>query len=192
MKEERELWERKYREGSHSQKDPDSFLLQVDQTFVQPAFPHGGRVLDVAGGIGRHALFYARRGWQATMIDISETATANLKQVAEGEKLSIAIYTADLDEFRLTGWKEQFDLVLVFFYLQRKLFPALEGLLRRGGLLIYKTHLRSRTNSKTAPSHPLHVLEPGELMKTFATMEILHYRERLSARSTAELVARKR
>ena len=192
MQREREKWNRKFAEGSHPPPAPDSFLIEADKRFVAPAFPDGGRVLDVAGGLGRHALFYSHKGWQATLIDISEVAAQKLAEIAEREKLSLTIYTADLDEFSLQKWQQQFDLVLVFFYLQRQLFPALMDLLRAGGLLIYKTHLRSETNSSSAPSNPLHVLEPDELPRVFAQMEILDYRERLTERSTAELVARKK
>ena len=179
-------------EGSHPPPQPDSFLIEADKRFVAPTFPRSGRVLDVAGGLGRHALYYARKGWQATLIDISEVAAQKVTEIAERDKLSLTIHTADLDEFRLRQWQEQFDLVLVFFYLQRQLFPALLDLLRAGGLLIYKTHLRSETNSSAAPTNPVHVLEAGELPQAFSQMEILHYRERLTERSTAELVARKK
>jgi SAM-dependent methyltransferase len=189
---ERELWNRRFSEGTHPPAEPDPFLIEAHERYVAPAFPNGGRVLDIAGGLGRHALFYARKGWQATLIDISEVAAQSVTEITEQEKLSLTIYTADLDEFRWREWSGQFDLVLVFFYLQRQLFPALMNLLRSGGLLIYKTHLRSETNSNSAPSNPLHVLEPGELQRAFAEMQILHHREQLSKRSTAELVARKK
>lgn len=192
MQSEHELWNRKFSEGSHPPLEPDPFLMAADERHVTTAFPRGGRVLDVAGGLGRHALFYARKGWQTTLIDISEVAAQKVTEIAEREKLSLTIFSADLDEFRLKQWEGQFDLLLVFFYLQRQLFPALMDLLRSGGLLVYKTHLRSESNSSSAPSNPLHVLEPGELPRAFARLEVLHYRERLSERSTAELVARKK
>ena len=192
MESEREKWNRKFAEGSHPAGEPDPFLIESNERYVVPAFPNGGRVLDVAGGLGRHALYYARKGWQATLIDISEVAAQRVTEIAEQEKLSLTIYTADLDAFRWRKWHEQFDLVLVFFYLQRQLFPALADLLRNGGLLIYKTHLHSETNSNSAPSNPLHVLEPGELQRAFAEMGLLYYREHLTERSTAELVARKK
>jgi len=189
---EREKWNRKFSEGSPPAVEPDSFLIEANAHYVAPAFSNGGRVLDIAGGLGRHALFYARKGWQATLIDISEVATQRVAEISEKQKLSLTIYTADLDEFRWKQWREQFDLLLVFFYLQRQLFPALIDLLHPGGLLVYKTHLRSETNSSSAASSPQHVLEPGELQRAFAVMDILHYRERLNERSTAELVARKK
>src|SRR5437016_4037883 len=67
---ERDLWNKKYSEGSHTSLDPAPFLLSAWSEFLKDVAP--GKALDVAGGVGRHALWLAERGWQVKLVDISE------------------------------------------------------------------------------------------------------------------------
>jgi hypothetical protein len=87
---------------------------------------------------------------------------------------------------------EQYDLILVFFYLQRELFPALISALKSGGMLIYKTYTSEQKRfSTTGPTHPMFLLEPNELLRAFASLRILHYQETIAEKGVAELVALK-
>jgi hypothetical protein len=45
---------------------------------------------------------------------------------------------------------------------------------RGGGLLVYKTHLKSQGQRL---KNPAHLLEPGELLRMAEGLRILHYRE---------------
>ncbi len=79
---------------------------------------------------------------------------------------------------------------MVFFYLERKIFRELLQAIRPGGLLIYKTYT-SVEAKLNGPKNPAHLLEPGELLRLVAGLRVLHYREELAEKATAELVARK-
>src|SRR5205807_1034082 len=67
---EKTLWNRKYTAGSHVSVDPDPFLVSAYSEFLAGTTP--GRALDVAGGVGRHALWLAQRGWNVRLVDVSE------------------------------------------------------------------------------------------------------------------------
>jgi tellurite methyltransferase len=185
---ERELWNAKYQAGSHTSLKPDPFLLQADEDYVRPLLPSRGTVLDIAGGVGRHALFYAKRGWKATLLDVSEVAIALAQKNARRRKLAIETIAADLNGYDLWELPQRFDLLLVFFYLDRTLFPALVDMLKPGGLLIYKTYLQGTVKG---PTHPLHLLEPNELLRAFPGLRVLHDRETVGESRTAEFVGRK-
>jgi len=185
---EQEMWNAKYQAGSHTSIKPDPFLLQADKDYVQPLLPARGAVLDLAGGVGRHSLFYAKRGWKATLIDVADIGTALAQNNARRRKLKIKTITADLNHYDLRQLPQRFDLILGFFYLQRSLFPALVEMLKPGGLLIYKTYLRGTVKG---PTHPLHLLEPNELLRVFPGLRVLHYRETVGESRTAEFVGRK-
>jgi SAM-dependent methyltransferase len=186
---ERERWNRKYREGLHALSAPDPFLVEVFSQFVQPAFPDGGSALDLAGGAGRHALYLAQRGWRVTLTDISQVAIEKARQNAGALASRFHFVVDDLTQFRAS--QTQFDLVMGFFYLERAIFPELVKAVRPGGLLIYKTYTAEQLALEGGPRHPAHLLEPGELLRLVKGMQVLHYSETVAAKATAEVVAKK-
>ena len=193
-RDERTLWNRKYSEGSHASREPDPLLISAYSEFIGGSTP--GSALDVAGGAGRHALWLAERGWKVTLVDVSEVginlARKNLANLRDKPPLSnIDFKILDLEKARDLG-HEQYDLILVFFYLQRELFPALISALRSGGFLIYKTYTTDQQRFPGGPSHPMHLLQPNELLRAFSVLRILYYHETLREKGVAELLARKR
>jgi 2-polyprenyl-3-methyl-5-hydroxy-6-metoxy-1,4-benzoquinol methylase len=188
---EKSSWNQKYSEGSHTSLQPDPFLVSAYDEFLSAASP--GIALDVAGGVGRHAIWLAQRGWRVKLVDISE---AGVKQAEENAKQTgtaslITTEVRDLNTNQDLG-REQYDLVIVFFFLQRELFPALIAALKHGGILIYKTYTTEQQRFRNSgPSHPMFLLEPNELLRTFSSMRVLHYHETISQKGVAELVARK-
>ena len=191
---EKSLWNKKYSEGSHLSLDPDPLLVSAYDEFLSNHEP--GLALDVAGGVGRHAIWLAQRGWRVRLMEISdvgiELAKKNTERAFSGrdkEEL-ITTATADLSAARDLG-REQYDLVLVFYYLQRELFPALMAALKPGGFLIYKTYTTEQKRFGGGPNHPMFLLEPNELLRAFNALRILRYHETTAEKGVAELVARR-
>lgn len=164
------------------------FFLDAYKNFVLPLFPARGRALDVAGGVGRHSLVLALDGWQVTMIDISGEGLKQAGENARNKGLNLDLVNKDLSQQDAISGK--FDLILVFFYPERSIFPQLMRALRPGGLLLYKTYTeQSSKNEGRRPSHPMHLLQQNELLSAFSPLEALHYNE-ASGKGTAELIAR--
>lgn len=215
---ERTVWNQKYREGSHTSLSPDPFLFAAYSEFVAGTQP--GVALDVAGGVGRHSLWLADRGWKVKLVDISRVGVSLAHENFRRQHLHVvgsnrpAVEVLEEPVFDLTGehpalfaeqletevldlsrvhdlGHEQYDLILVFFYLQRSLFPALFSALRPGGFLIYKTYTTESCRLGRGPTHPLHLLQPNELLRAFQSLRILHYHETIREKGTAELVAQK-
>lgn len=186
---ERETWNRRYREGSHSSLKPDPLLEEAYENYVAPLCPRPGTALDVAGGVGRHAMWLARRGWRVTLTDISEVGLSQARENAGAVGDQIEFVQADMKNFK--AGRRRYELVLVFFYLERKIFPELVKALRPGGLLIYKTYTREQRGFQGGPRHPLHLLGENELLRAFSALRVLHYSETIRDRGVAELVGRK-
>lgn len=188
---EKSIWNKKYSEGSHRSLDPDPLLVSVYEEFLSDRKP--GLALDVAGGVGRHAIWLARQGWSVKLVDVSEVGIELAKKNAEhalsagGKETLLSAEVADLNSAHDLG-REQYDLVLVFYYLQRELFPALISALKPGGILIYKTYTTEQRRFG-GPSHPMFLLEPNELLRAFSSLRILHYHETMTEKGVAELVA---
>jgi SAM-dependent methyltransferase len=87
----------------------DRTEAEVDRA-VAMLRPEGGeRVLDLACGIGRHALELRRRGFEVVGIDISAELLEMAESAASAESLEISFVQADL---RLLDFRDEFDLVL--------------------------------------------------------------------------------
>jgi SAM-dependent methyltransferase len=182
-------WNQRYEQGSHASLDPDPFLVRAYREFVEPRFKYVGRALDLAGGVGRHALYLAERGWLVTLMDISDAALQRARRQAEQQDLHIFAEQADLTVARLP--EDAFDLIVVFFYLERSLFPQIAAALRPGGMLIYKTYTTEQQKLSGGPTHPMHLLLSGELKSAFGELEALFYSETVTEKAVADLVARK-
>lgn len=188
-KDERQAWNQRYREGSHANFTPDAFLVSAYEEYVHPLFPGAGTALDVAGGLGRHAMWLGRRGWRVTVVDISEVAAQKALAKAGRGHVQLDFLVRDLTTYRLEP--ESFDLILVFFYLQRELFPALIRALKPGGVLLYKTYTKEHRKFAKGPSNPMYFLDRDELLDAFRDLDVLYYRETVQEKGVAELVARK-
>jgi len=187
---EKTLWDKKYSEHSHSSLEPDPFMVSAYDEFLSGS--SSGLALDVAGGVGRHSIWLAQQGWQVKLLDISEVGIRQAKENAKrtGPAGLISSEVRDLNFMQDLG-HEQYDLVIVFFFLQRDLFPALISTLKPGGILIYKTYTTEQKKFAGGPSHPMFLLEPNELLGAFSSMRVLHYHETDQQKGVAELVARK-
>lgn len=187
---ERELWNAKYREGSHASLEPDPLLPSAYADFIHPIAGKPGKALDVAGGTGRHALWLAQKGWDVTLVEVSEVALEKLEHHAVQQGVSVRTVAADLSTAagRQLIARDRYDLIILFFYLERKLFPALLKALKPGGLLIYKTYTVDQLRFPGGPRHPLHLLKHNELLRAFRGFRVLHYRETVQEKGVAEFV----
>lgn len=156
-------------------RSPARFL--VEQAHGLPR----GTVLDVAAGGGRNALFLAEQGWTVHAVDRDHSALATLSSVARERDLSaVTMEELDLESQEnplLLFPAATYDVVLVFFYLFRPLFPALLHTLKPGGMLLYETFLVENYLRHQRPRHREFCLEPGELLRLAPGLEVVHYDE---------------
>jgi tellurite methyltransferase len=186
---ERGAWNRRYSEQENLTFEPDPFLLEAYEHFASSLFPKAGSALDIAGGLGRHAIWLAELRWNVSVVDISEVAFEKAEKKAEQRGVNIDFLVRDLNSW--SPDRKKYDLVLVFYYLQRDLFSALESALKPGGLLIYKSYTGEQLQYETGPKNPAHLLRQNELLHAFPNLRTLYYRETIKDRAVAELVAMK-
>ena len=183
-------WNRRYAERSHLSVTPDPFWPALTMSSIAPSFPQGGRALDLAGGVGRHAVYLAKRGWDVTLVDVSEVGLTEASRHAERSGAhvlgNILMERRDLTDSELPA--AHYDLVLVFFYLERSLFAQIIRALKPGGMVVYKTYTSEQKKMGGGPTHPMHLLERNELLHAFGALHILHYHETIRDKAVAELV----
>ena len=192
---ERERWNQKYREasGTETWTVPDPFLARAFSEYILPLFPRGGSALDLAGGAGRHAIWLAKQGWEVTLIDVSNAGVEQARHNAGPLASHIHFIVDDLARFKAapTQFEAGFEVVMVFFYLERKIFSEIVKAVRPGGLLVYKSVTLAQLKLPGGPKDPAYLLQPGELVRLADGLQVLHYREEVAQKATAELVARK-
>lgn len=66
---------------------------------IDRALPLRARILDLGAGQGRHALFYARRGWDVTAVEFSHVGVEQLRAAARAENLTLRVVQSDVREF---------------------------------------------------------------------------------------------
>jgi len=182
-------WDIKYEQGLPSLTEPDPFFISAYERFVNPSLPRPGKALDLAGGLGRHALWLASRHWQVTVVDLSDVAIGKLSQAALELKVNVELFAGDAAEYKLEP--AHFDLIVLFYHLDRSLFPKIVSALKPGGLLICKMSLRWDSGERltTGNTNPLH---RNELPSLIPELDILHHEERpVRERGVVEFVGTK-
>ena len=182
-------WNLKYEQGLPSLEKPDPFFVSAFNQFVADQFPNGGTALDLAGGVGRHALWLAKRNWRVTVVDISEVAIHKLDQKALKLDLRMDLFALDATEYQFEPG--HFDLIVMFYHFDRDICPRVLAALKPGGFLICKSSLSwdiyEGTNlTSTKP------LEKSEILSMFPELKTVYHQERpVLDRGVVEFVGRK-
>ena len=148
---------------------PAQFL--VDNLELLPK----GRVLDVAMGSGRNAIYLASLGFDVEGVDMSQEAVNIALKTAHKIGVSIGVQVADLEQ----GYsirKDSYDVIICFNYLQRSLIPQIKDGLREGGMIVYETFIVDQSQFGK-PTNPKYLLEHNELLNIFSDLRCLRYRE---------------
>jgi dihydroneopterin aldolase len=136
-----------------------------------------GNILDVAAGRGRNTVYLASRGFRVEAIDRDQEALGVLQKTLRQRSLAnVTAQCTDLEAHPDLA-KERYEGVIVFFYLQRNLFPALVNALRPGGVLIYETFLLENHLRHNHPRRREFCLEPNELLRLIGGLRVIYYDE---------------
>jgi len=162
----------------------------IDEWVSRLAPRHAERAcaLDVAMGRGRHAVVLARAGFRTFGVDVRFDAVRDARLAAEAAAVRVHVWCADLNLHPLP--RARFDAIVVTRYLQRALFPSLRAAVRPGGVVLCETFTTAQRALGWGPTSPDHLLEPGELLRSFEGFEVLFYEEVSAPEGVARLAAR--
>ena len=168
-------WDLTYRGGLPSLTRPDPFFLSACDRFVLPRFPNGGTGLDLAGGLGRHALWLAARKWRMSVVDVSEVAIEHIRHEVSHLGLELDLFALDAAEYDFQ--RARYDAIVLFYHLDRDLFPKMVSALNPGGLFICKMAIRWSA-SAPLPEASTGPLERNELLSLVPGLHVLEHQER--------------
>lgn len=136
--------------------------------------PKTGRALDLACGRGANALLLAEQGLETHAWDFSSVALKRLEAFATQRGLEVQVENRNV--LASPPEPQSFDVILVSFFLERKLAPYLVEALRPGGRIFYQTFVRD-VYLERGPSTPEWRLKKNELLELFRDLDIHYYRE---------------
>ena len=173
-------WDQKWTEMAGKPFTPHPLLVNNEILLS------GGRALDLACGLGQNSIWLARLGYHVIGIDVSGVALS--AALSRARKLHLpdrpVFVQMDLAQWSLPP--NMFDLICVFRFLKRRLFPEIRSGLRPGGLLFYSTRHMGILNRQPDANQEF-LLRPDELITAFSDWEIVHYEE---GRENAQIIAR--
>lgn len=162
------MWEDRYR-GSDDYlfgTAPAQFLSE-NPWLARP----GHTALSVADGEGRNAVHLAQAGMHVTSFDLSPTAIARARALAQGRGVALDARVCD---WKGWDWERPFDLVLGVFIqfmppaLRPQQFADLARTLKRGGRLALHGYTPDQVALGTGgPSDPAQMWTPPMLLAAF-------------------------
>ena len=186
----RDRWAERYRDAPTHDKAASTWLVQAALRI-----PPDATIVDLAGGLGRHARPLARQGRHVVLVDFVEAALHAARAGVPG------VWPVAADLWQLPFSDNSLDAILVANFLERDLFPVFHRLLKPGGHLLYETYTRDNaalvaSGTARAPRSPHYMLEAGELLALVAPLQILASREGIvedaaGRRACASVLARK-
>ena len=146
-----------------------------------------GRVLDLACGEGRNAIWLAERGFEVTAVDFSEVAIERARGLAGRRGVDVEWICADVTSYEPPP--EAFERVVVLYLhlpeadQARALQHAVAALAPGGALLMIGHALRNLTEGVGGPQHPGVLWDPDSLSKALVELglELERAEERIRA-----------
>ena len=140
-----------------------------------------GRVLCLAEGEGRNAVFLAEQGYQVTAVDASQVGLDKADKLAKDRGVRITTVQADLADYQIEAGSWQ-GIVSIFCHLP----PALRQQVHRsvvkglvsGGVLLLEGYTPAQLNNTTGgpPTVDL-MMDAAMLRKNFSDLDIVHLAE---------------
>lgn len=140
-------WDERYaQEGYLYGTEPNDFLKENFHKIPK------GKVLFLAEGEGRNAVFLARQGYEVTAMDSSAVAMKKAERLAQKNDVSITTRVADLSDFDLG--QEQWDgIVSIFCHLPPPLRQTVHAkivrALKKGGVFLAEAYTLEQLRFKT-------------------------------------------
>ncbi|WP_201526593.1 class I SAM-dependent methyltransferase [Psychrobacter frigidicola] len=133
------MWDERYSEPDYVfGTEPNDFLKEEFERI-----PAVGRVLCLAEGEGRNAVFLAQRGYQVTAMDLSEVGLSKALKLASDRGVNISTQVADLADYSL-GEQQWDGIISIWAHMpdavQQSVHAQIVPALKPGGVFILEAY----------------------------------------------------
>jgi len=157
------MWDERYSTEDYAYgTKPNKFL---EENFNQ--IPKG-RVLSLAEGEGRNAVFLAKQGYSITAVDGSLVGLKKARKLAEENKVVVEFVHADLADYDL-GENEWDGIVSIFFplpsSLRKQLYKKVQAGLKRNGVFLLEAYTPAQLKHGTGGGNSEDVMQSEESLR---------------------------
>lgn len=135
----------------------------------------GSTVLDVACGEGRHAIAAAQLGAKVVAVDSNAEKLRMARENAMASAVSVNWVRSDLERDALPPGG--FDVVMVFYYLDRRRMCEFLDAVKPGGMFLAETFRNGQRELDSGPKCEDYLLADCELLELVKPFEVIRARE---------------
>lgn len=142
------FWNTRYKEAEFAYgTEPNDFLKSKIQ-----AFKSNSKILCLAEGEGRNAVFLAEHNHHVTAVDYSQEGLNKLKKLASDKNLSIETVCIDLNHYKIE--ENKWDAIICIFGhfpepLRQTVFKQVYSGLKKDGVFLMEAYHKDQINYKT-------------------------------------------
>jgi len=170
------MWNERFAADGYAYgEEPNEFLAESMRLIPR------GRVLCLAEGQGRNAVYLARHGYDVTAVDWSEAGLDKARKLADKHGVAITTLLADLNAYKIPpeNWN---GIVSIFAHLEpnlrRRIHHACVRGLAHGGVMILEAYTPAQLSYGTGgPKDPELLMTRSGLLEEFAGLNVLHAAE---------------
>lgn len=149
------FWNERYSNSDYAYgTNPNDFLKQQN-------FPQNSRILCLAEGEGRNAVFLATLGHKVTAVDYSEQGLEKMKALALRNQVHVETVLADLGQYRFQP--EHWDaIVLVFGHfpppIRKHVLGGIYEALKPGAVLVMEVYSKAQVQNNSGGPKDIQML----------------------------------
>lgn len=171
------FWNERFGEPGFMYGDQPNDFLKAQAHTLKP----GGKILCLAEGEGRNAVYLATQGFDVTCVDFSESGLKKTQQLAETHGVSVCTECADLSHYEIEH--EAWDgIVMIFGHfdedLRTSLYQRMSAGLKPGGTLLMEVYSKEQLSFGTGGPKTIEYLNSKqELEAAFAEFSSVSIQE---------------
>lgn len=170
------MWDERYSSQEYAYgTEPNAFLASLNWEQIHPTPTAGKRVLSLAEGEGRNAVYLARQGFDVTAVDSSNVGLKKAQQLARNQQVALHTQQADLLHYPLA--ENTWDGIVCFYghfptELCSNLFPSSVKALKNGGFFIMEVFSQKQIHyASGGPKDPSLLYNLDELRHLLTGLE---------------------
>lgn len=170
------MWDERYDSKEYAYgKEPNDFLKMNVHSIPK------GKVLCLAEGEGRNAVFLAKLGYSVTAVDTSWVGLDKAKKLAEKNSVEIALVHADLAEYDFG--ENQWDGIVSIFcplpsLIRKKMYKDIVQGLKKDGVFLLEAYTPDQLKHGTGGGNSVDVMQTAiSLSEELIGLSFIHLAE---------------